>query len=264
MLEDSLFASRPSARSKKPATVAISVLVHGTLAAVLILIPLFQHQVLPQIPLFEPLRPPAAPRGAVELVAVPNARSGGPATAAPPPRALVAPTEIPRDIARFKDAPVSNFGGLLPSDGPGQGLRGFPGGSDFGIPFSTGDRVAALPPPPPPPPPVVESAAPKVEEARGPIPRGGDLVASNLIHTVNPVYPRLAVLARVQGKVILEAVITREGAIDSARMKVLRSDSTLLEPAAIEAVQQWRYRPTLLNGKPVEILTTITVNFTLK
>src|SRR5688572_24123919 len=164
MLEDSLFASRPSARSKKPATVAISVLVHGTLAAVLILIPLFQHQVLPQIPLFEPLRPPAAPRGAVELLAVPNARSGGPATAAPPPRALVAPREIPRDIARYQDEPVSNIVGFLPSDGPGQGLRGFPHGTDLSNPFSIGDRVAALPAPPPPPPPVVEPAAPKVEE----------------------------------------------------------------------------------------------------
>jgi protein TonB len=71
------------------------------------------------------------------------------------------------------------------------------------------------------------------------------------------------VVTHTQGKVILEAVITREGTIDSARLRVLQTASPLLTPAAIEAVQQWRYRPTLLNGKPVEILTTITITFTL-
>jgi hypothetical protein len=72
MLDDCLFASRPSTRSKKPGTLIVSTLVHGALAGALILIPLFQNQVLPQIPLFEPLRPPVAPRGAVELVPVSN------------------------------------------------------------------------------------------------------------------------------------------------------------------------------------------------
>jgi periplasmic protein TonB len=85
---------------------------------------------------------------------------------------------------------------------------------------------------------------------------------SSLIHTVKPTYPRLAVVTRTQGTVILEAVITREGTIDPARLRVLEGH-TLLTQAAVEAVQQWRYRPTLLNGQPVEILTTITVNFTL-
>ena len=85
---------------------------------------------------------------------------------------------------------------------------------------------------------------------------------SRLIHIVQPTYPRLAVTARTQGRVILEAVITREGAIDPARLRI-REGNPLLTPAAIEAVQQWRYRPTLLNGQPVEVLTTITVNFTL-
>ena len=88
------------------------------------------------------------------------------------------------------------------------------------------------------------------------------VVLSNLIHTVKPAYPRLAVISRTQGTVILEAVITREGTIDKSRLRVL-TGSPLLVPAAVEAVEQWRYRPTLLSGKPVEVLTTITVNFTL-
>jgi protein TonB len=62
--------------------------------------------------------------------------------------------------------------------------------------------------------------------------------------------------------VILEAVITREGLIDKSRLRVLDGHQ-MLRAAAVEAVEQWRYRPTLLNGKPVEILTTITVNFTM-
>jgi len=264
MLEDSLFASRPSARSKKPATVALSVLVHGTLAAVLILVPLFQHQVLPQIPLFEPLRPPVAPRG-IELVPVPRVRSGAPtATAAPPPSALVAPIETPTKILRIDDAASSSLVGLLPSDG-GNGPRGIglAGGDDLGTFFSPGLRAATPPLPPPAPPPVAEPPAPKIELPSTPIRRGGEVVSSNLIHTVQPIYPRLAIAARVQGEVILEAVITRDGTIDPARLRVLKTESTLLTPAAIEAVQQWRYRPTLLNGQPVEILTTITIKFTL-
>ena len=79
---------------------------------------------------------------------------------------------------------------------------------------------------------------------------------------VKPEYPRLAVITRVQGAVILEAVITREGNIDASRLRVLQSASPFLTPAAIEAVKQWRYRPPLLNGQSIEVMTTITVNFT--
>jgi protein TonB len=89
------------------------------------------------------------------------------------------------------------------------------------------------------------------------------VVLSNLIHTVKPTYPRLAVITHTQGTVILEAVITRDGTIDKSRLRVLATASPLLTPAAVEAVEQWRYRPTLLSGNPVEVLTTITVNFSL-
>ena len=85
---------------------------------------------------------------------------------------------------------------------------------------------------------------------------------SSLIYMVKPAYPRLAMTARVQGTVILEAVITQGGTIDPARIRVL-SGHPLLTPAAVEAVQQWRYRPTTLNGQTLEILTTITLNFSL-
>ena len=83
---------------------------------------------------------------------------------------------------------------------------------------------------------------------------------SNLIHRVQPEYPQLARQARIQGTVVLRAVISREGRIEN--LQVL-SGHPLLVPAALDAVRQWRYRPYSLNDQPVEVETQITVNFTL-
>ena len=82
----------------------------------------------------------------------------------------------------------------------------------------------------------------------------------NLIHRVQPEYPPLARQARIQGTVVLQAVISREGRIEN--LQVL-SGHPLLVPAALAAVRQWRYRPYSLNDQPVEVETQITVNFTL-
>ncbi len=81
-----------------------------------------------------------------------------------------------------------------------------------------------------------------------------------LIHKVQPVYPPIAKAARVQGEVQLKAIISKEGTIEDLQ---LVSGHPMLVPPAIEAVKQWRYRPYLLNGQPVEVETTITVIFTL-
>ena len=93
-----------------------------------------------------------------------------------------------------------------------------------------------------------------------PVVVGGDVQAAKLIRQVTPVYPTLAKQARVSGTVYLEAIIGRNGAIESLRVK---SGSGLLAPAAVDAVRQWLYQPTLLNGVPVEVLTEIEVNFRL-
>ena len=82
----------------------------------------------------------------------------------------------------------------------------------------------------------------------------------NLIRRVQPAYPPLARSARIQGAVILQAVISRQGAIEN--LKVL-SGHPMLAPAAVDAVRQWRYRPYILNNEPVEVETLITVNFSL-
>jgi protein TonB len=81
-----------------------------------------------------------------------------------------------------------------------------------------------------------------------------------LIHQVKPVYPPLARQARIQGTVVLQALISKDGTIENLH---LVSGHPMLAPAAIEAVKQWRYKPYFLNGEPVEVDTTINVNFTL-
>ena len=81
-----------------------------------------------------------------------------------------------------------------------------------------------------------------------------------LIHQVKPTYPPLARQARIQGTVVLQAVIAKDGTIQG--LKVV-SGHPMLTGAAVEAVKQWRYKPYFLNGEPVEVETVVTVNFTL-
>jgi protein TonB len=90
---------------------------------------------------------------------------------------------------------------------------------------------------------------------------GGSIRAPTQIKKVNPVYPPIAQSARVQGVVIIEAIIGPDGRVSDA--KVLRS-IPLLDAAALDAVKQWVYTPTLLNGVPVPVIMTVTVNFTLQ
>jgi periplasmic protein TonB len=88
---------------------------------------------------------------------------------------------------------------------------------------------------------------------------GGNVKAPTRIRDVRPVYPDVAKAAGVQGVVIIEAVIGPDGGVQDAR--VLRSIA-LLDEAALDAVRQWRFVPTLLNGVPVPVIMTVTVNFT--
>ena len=129
---------------------------------------------------------------------------------------------------------------------------GVPGGVAGGVLGGIlGGLPSAAPPPPPPP---------KPKPPAAPIRVGGNVAAASLLNQVKPVYPPLAKAARVQGTVKFEAEISKEGAIQNLK---LVSGPPLLVQAAMAAVQQWRYRPTMLNGEPVVVLTTIDVNFTL-
>jgi protein TonB len=159
---------------------------------------------------------------------------------------LVAPKTVPKEVKMIQeeDGPATGVVGGVPGGVPGGTAGGVLGGIIGGLP-------SAAPPPPPPPP---KPATPKSIRV------GGNVQQANLIRQVRPQYPPLAKAARVQGTVKFEAVIAKDGSIQN--LKVV-SGPPLLVNAALEAVKQWQYKPTLLNGEPVEVITTIDVNFTL-
>jgi protein TonB len=140
-----------------------------------------------------------------------------------------------------------------PSAGVVGVMGGVPGGAPGGVLGGIIGAVAAAAPPPPPPP-----VAKPVTPSR--IRVGGNVQAANLVRKVTPVYPPLAKQARIQGTVRFTAIIGKDGTIQNLQ---LVSGHPLLVAAAQAAVTQWVYKPTLLNGEPVEVVTQIDVNFTL-
>jgi protein TonB len=133
---------------------------------------------------------------------------------------------------------------------PGGVAGGQIGGVIGGI-ISSAPQVA---PPPPPPPVEKKVAAPKRIRV------GGSVQKARLARRVQPQYPPLARQARIQGTVMLTAIIARDGSVQSLEVV---SGHPLLVPSAMQAVKQWLYKPTLLNGEPVEVVTQIEVNFRL-
>jgi protein TonB len=127
-------------------------------------------------------------------------------------------------------------------------------GTEIGT-ADSGPRIPGLAPGgtmPAPPPPAPHATAPTF--------RTSTMLQGSLLHQVQPTYPPLAKTARIQGPVVLEAVISKAGAIENLRVI---SGPPLLIKAALDAVSEWRYRPYILNDEPVEVETRITVNFTL-
>jgi len=168
----------------------------------------------------------------------------------PPPPAARAPARSPiRPLSSSFVAPVAIPTEIVPEEGLDLGVEGgAPGGVEGGVPGGVvGGVVGGLPETAPPPP------------AR-PLRAGIDVREPRRVKNVAPVYPPLAVQSRVQGVVILECQIDARGRVDS--VKVLRGN-VLLNDAAVEAVRQWVYTPTLVRGVPVPILMTVTVTFEL-
>lgn len=155
------------------------------------------------------------------------------------------PVTIPTHIAFVEDAPtVESLPGSAAFSGTPDGVFGV-------IPTAV---IAPKPPAPQPVPQKTETTVPPRVKI------GGVVQAAKIIRQATPVYPALAKQARVSGVVRLEAVINRVGTIESLRVI---EGHPLLVPAAVEAVRQWVYRPTVLNGEPVEVLTQIDVHFKL-
>ncbi len=146
-----------------------------------------------------------------------------------------APIEAPTVIAPETGFDLANVGGI-----EGGVAGGVVGGIVSGL-------ASVLPPPPPPPP--------------APVRVGGNIIAPTRVKNVDPIYPPIALSAKVTGIVILEAIIGLDGKVSD--VTVLRG-AALLDDAAINAVRQWEYTPTLLNGVPIRVVMTVTVNFTLQ
>jgi protein TonB len=172
----------------------------------------------------------------------PAAKSPGPASAKPAPSAGAAPVEPPSTIQPER-----------PND---EGDIGVPGGVEGGIPGGVvggvvGGLPGDIPPPPPPAPP----------PPRAPVRVGGQIQTPALVRKVDPIYPDVAVSARIRGVVILEANVDRDGRVID--VKVLRTANRLLDDAAITAVRQWQYRPLILNGSPEPFVLTVVLTFNL-
>jgi protein TonB len=241
MFADSLIDAAWTDRSRRGWTTLASFAVQIAAVGGLLLLPLLYTQGLPHVHLLDALLAPVPPPTAAPAhltdrrETTSNISSQG---------QVIAPRSIPREILNIDESTVPP-----PVDVAGLAVSGSTGNSTArnGIFGAIGGPGAVVPPPPPPRP-----AAPP--------PRVSRMMEGNLIYRVQPQYPPLARQARVQGIVVLRAMISREGKIEN--LQVI-SGPPMLVQSAMNAVLQWRYRPYYLNNEPVEVETQVTVNFTL-
>lgn len=234
------------ARTKTKYTVILSVFLESAMIGIAVLLPLIYTSALPARQLMSYLIAPSPP-AASHAPVVQAAR------AVHRPRfdqaKLVQPSAIPKKVAILQDAPAPVQ--------ISESVAGLPGG--FGAPGAgvIADVISQARTVAPPPPPVVARPKP----ARPPIVRvGGQVQKSKQIYAPLPLYPPFARQQRISGVVKLTAIIGKDGTVEHLTAV---SGHPLLIPAALEAVSQWRYSPTLLNDEPVEVLTEIDVHFTL-
>jgi protein TonB len=239
--------------TRKTSSVMISLLIQCSLVTVAVLIPMIYYEALPKTQLTSflvappPPPPPPPPPAAVTQVKVqPKVVRQFDAGR------LMAPKTIPKEVAMLKEEEMPSAAAGVVGGVPG----GVPGGTAGGV---IGGIIGSVPTgaPPPPPPPKEDKPKPVVPKQ---IRVGGNVQAAKLMNQPKPQYPPLARQARIQGVVRFNAVIGKDGGIANL---TLVSGHPLLVPSATEAVRQWRYQPTLLNGEPVEVVTQIDVNFTL-
>ena len=230
--------------SKPGVPILISMSAQVALVGAMLVPVLFFTGALPEVPTMmafvaEASAPPPPPPPPPP----PAAKSPGPASAKPAPSPGAAPVEPPSTIQPER-----------PND---EGDIGVPGGVEGGIPGGVlGGVVGGLPGDIPPPPPPAPPPPP-----RAPVRVGGQIQAPALVSKVDPIYPEVAVSARIRGVVILEANVDKDGHV--VDVKVLRTANRLLDHAAITAVRQWQYRPLVLNGSPEPFVLTVVLTFNL-
>jgi periplasmic protein TonB len=252
MFEDAQITGQQDA-AKRIASTALSIVIHFIVVLMIMVIPLIIYSQLPEGELLTFLIAPPPPPPAAAAPTPPAAVSRPQTvsrTAVIDPNQFVAPTEIPKDIPPpMDDAPVIGVGNIvggIPGGVPGGVAGGVPGGVVGGL-MKSAPTTAAPPPPPPKP-------------KREPIRVGGQLQESKLIKKVQPIYPPLAKTTRTTGVVVLVATVDEEGNVSDVQAT---SGPQLLQGAAKDAVRQWKYSPTILNGEPVSVTATVTVIFNL-
>jgi protein TonB len=241
MFADSFLDVPWSERSRRGSATLISFALEAFLVGALLLTPYFYVRGLPRV------------QWMASLVSPPPPPAVAPAQARAHPRQMsnlnqagqiIAPPRIPDEILPVignPDPPAIDASQLGVQGGTGERW------ARNGVLGSTGTGLNEVIPPP---------VAPAVTQHL----RVSQVMEGNLIHRVQPEYPSLARQARIQGQVSLSAIISRDGWIENLQAV---NGHPLLVQAAIDAVRQWRYRPYMLNGEPVEVETQITVNFTL-
>lgn len=217
-------------------TFVLSFLVHAVVLCAAMVVRLFATTELPEPPRSTTFMMAAADVPEVQPPAAPPQRAA--ATAVSP---SIVPLEAPNSIAPEVPTDIPD---VVPVEGAIPGAAGSADGELFGPRPPAPPAPRAVAPPPPP----------------QPVRPGGNVRAPQKIHHVAPTYPAIAQAARVEGTVILEALIDEEGSV--REVKVLRS-LPLLDASAVDAVRQWRFTPTLLNGVPVQVIMSVTVTFAL-
>jgi len=240
LFEDLLDSDVKVHKTKQGYTLPVSIAIHAVVLLAVVIVPLMTAEALPE------------PTSVVKAFFVePQAAPPPPPPPPPPaPKAQVQPRAVstPQPVQDNKfTAPIETPDEVKPEEGIDLGVEGgVPGGVEGGVPGGVvGGIVGGMPDAPPPP------TAVRV---------GGQIKEPKKLKHVAPAYPDIAKQARVQGVVILECTISPQGKVTD--VKILRG-IPLLDAAATEAVKQWVYSPTLLNGVPVPVIMTVTVNFKL-
>jgi periplasmic protein TonB len=239
LFEDLIESDVVAHKTKQGYTLPVSIAIHAIVLLAVVVVPLLTSEELPE------------PTSVVKAFFVEPAAPPPPPPPPPPPaprqQNQPKPMSTPVPTENKFQAPVETPEQVKPEEGIDLGVEGgVPGGVERGVPGGVvGGVVGGLPDAPPPP------QAVRV---------GGQIKEPKKLKNVNPSYPDIAKQARVQGVVILECTISPQGKVTD--VKVLRG-IPLLDAAAIEAVKQWVYSPTLLNGVPVPVIMTVTVNFRL-
>jgi protein TonB len=233
MFKELVVSSEGPSKTHKRWTVAVSALMQSALWTILILVPLIYTEALPNGMLKTWIVAPPTPAAVRTAASLKRPRAR-----IIPLSHIAAPRFVPKDVYRDAGGPPVEY------TEPGDTVE------------SADNALIDLFRSPSPPAPLVSSA----RESKAPIPVGGSVEAASLIHRVVPQYPEIARLTHVSGTIVLRAIIGKDGTVQE--LSYVSGPALLIKPA-MDAVRQWSYRPTLLNGEPVEVQTTIDVVFTL-